>query len=70
MEPQSLTDAQFSLPFTVAYAAVHGEVTPETFSEARRADPRVRALLPRVEADLDVSGQGVGRAACSPCPAS
>lgn len=59
--PQSLTDAQFSLPFAVAYAAVHGRVTPDTFQPAGRADPAVRALLPRVQAELDLSAQGEGR---------
>lgn len=59
--PQSLTDAQFSLPFTVAYAAVHGGVTPDTFQPAGRADAAARALLPRVEAELDLSAQGEGR---------
>lgn len=59
--PQSLTDAQFSLPFAVAYAAVHGKVTPNTFKDAGWMDPEVRKLLPRVEAELDVSQQGEGR---------
>ncbi len=59
--PQSLTDAQFSLPFTVAYAAAHGGVGIETFQPAGLADERARALLPRVEAELDVSAQGEGR---------
>jgi len=59
--PQSLTDAQFSLPFTVAYAAAHGGVGPQTFQPAGLADPAARALLPRVEAELDLSAQGEGR---------
>jgi 2-methylcitrate dehydratase PrpD len=59
--PQSLTDAQFSLPFTVAYAAVHGGVDLETFQPAGLADKAVRALLPRIEAELEVDAQGEGR---------
>ncbi len=59
--PQSLTDAQFSLPFTVAYAAAHGGVGLETFQPAGLADCAARRLLPRVEAVLDVSAQGEGR---------
>lgn len=59
--PQSLTDAQFSLPFTVAYAAVHRKVDLATFQPAGLADGEVRALLPRVETVLDLEGQGEGR---------
>lgn len=59
--PRSLTDAQFSLPFTVAYAAAHGGVDLDTFQPAGLADKAARALLPRVEAELDLSAQGEGR---------
>jgi len=59
--PRSLTDAQFSLPFTVAHAAVHGRVGLESFQPEGLADAGVRALLPKVEATLDVSAQGEGR---------
>jgi 2-methylcitrate dehydratase PrpD len=59
--PQSLTDAQFSLPFTVAYAAANGAVGVETFQPAGLANAGARALLPRVEALLDLSAQGEGR---------
>lgn len=59
--PQSLTDAQFSLPFTVAYAAVHGGAGIETFQPAGLADQAARALLPRIEVDLDLDTQGTGR---------
>ena len=41
--------------------SVHGRVTPDTFQPAGRADTAARALLPRIEAELDVSGQGEGR---------
>lgn len=59
--PQSLTDAQFSLPFTVAYAAANGGVGLETFQPDGLANAGARALLPRIETVLDVSAQGEGR---------
>lgn len=59
--PQSLTDAQFSLPFTVAYAAANRQVGLDTFQPAGLADSRVRNLLPRVETILDLDAQGEGR---------
>lgn len=59
--PQSLTDAQFSLPFTVAHAAVEGRVDLTTFQPDGLANSRVRELLPRIEAVLDLDGQGDGR---------
>jgi len=59
--PQSLTDAQFSLPFTVAYAAANGGVGLQTFQPAGLADEGARALLPRIDAALDLSAQGEGR---------
>ncbi len=59
--PTSLTDAQFSLPYTVAHALVHRKVGFDTFKPAGLTDPRVRALLPRIEVDLDLSAQGEGR---------
>jgi len=59
--PQSLTDAQFSLPFNVAYAAANGGVGLHTFQPAGLADEGARALLLRVEATLDMSAQGEGR---------
>jgi 2-methylcitrate dehydratase PrpD len=59
--PQSLTDAQFSLPFTVAYAAANRQVGLDTFQPAGLADSRARALLPRIEAVLDLEAQGEGR---------
>ncbi len=60
-DPQSLTDAQFSLPFTVAYAAANGGVGVETFQPSGLANVGARALLPKVEAILDMSAQGEGR---------
>ncbi len=53
--PQSSTDAQFSLPFTVAYALVHGEVGPHAFSPQGLHDPLVRKLMPLVGVEIDIS---------------
>jgi 2-methylcitrate dehydratase PrpD len=59
--PQSVVDAQFSLPYAIAHAAVRRKVSLETFQPEALADARVRALMPRVKARLDVAGQGDGR---------
>lgn len=59
--PQSVTDAQFSLPYTVASAIVRGRVDLDTFQPAGMCDARARALLARIEVDLDLSAQGEGR---------
>ncbi len=60
--PQSVAECQFSLPYTVAHAAVHGTVALESFTPAGMADAAVRALLPRIRAhltaDLDDHGRG------------
>lgn len=59
--PRTVTDAQFSLPFMTAWAAVHGGIGFRPLSEESLQDPRVRGLLPRIHADRDVAGQGAGR---------
>ncbi|MDF7776341.1 MmgE/PrpD family protein [Sphingomonas sp. AOB5] len=46
--PQTAIDAKFSLPFTVATAAIHGEVTLDSFTPEALADPRLHALAERV----------------------
>lgn len=59
--PQSVTDAQFSLPFTVAHALAHGTVGPQTFGPQGLSDPVVRRLMPLVDIDLDISVGSDGR---------
>lgn len=51
--PTSAIDAKFSLPFTVASALVHGEVTLGSFAPDALADPAVLGLAERVSFTLD-----------------
>ena len=46
--PQTVIDAKFSLPFTVAAALVHDEITLGSFTPATLRDPQLRALAARV----------------------
>lgn len=46
--PQTLTDAQFSLPFAIAHAVANGKVDIGTFLPPGLEDERVRFLMPRV----------------------
>jgi 2-methylcitrate dehydratase PrpD len=59
--PRTVTDAQFSLPFMTAWAAVHGGIGFRPLRDGSLQDPRVRGLLPRIHADRDIAGQGAGR---------
>lgn len=59
--PVSPMDAQFSLPFVCAVAAVHRAVTLEHLTEQAITDPRVLAVAARVEPVIDddaVAGTG------------
>ncbi len=47
-DPQSVVDAQFSMPFGAALALVHGRAGLNEYSEAGLHDPRVRDLLRKV----------------------
>jgi len=51
--PRSVVDAQFSLPFTVATALVHGAAWPEDFLPANFEDPGVRHVMDRVRPARD-----------------
>lgn len=51
--PISPMDAQFSLPYVCAIAAVRGSITLEHLSEAAVGDPEVLAMAARVDPVLD-----------------
>jgi 2-methylcitrate dehydratase PrpD len=47
--PSTAIDAKFSIPFTVAAALIHDEVTLDSFSAEQLADPALLAIAQRVE---------------------
>ncbi len=51
--PRSPTDAQFSVPYTVAVMLLDGRLAPEAFTPERLTDPRVLALAERVRVTVD-----------------
>jgi 2-methylcitrate dehydratase PrpD len=53
--PRSVVDAQFSLPFSLATALVHGAAWPEDFLPARFDDPAVRHVMDRVHPARDAA---------------
>jgi 2-methylcitrate dehydratase PrpD len=53
--PRSVVDAQFSLPFSVATALVHGAAWPEDFRPAAFDEPAVRHVMDRVEPARDAA---------------
>lgn len=59
--PASITDAQFSLPYMLAWAVVHRGIGFESVSASSLQDPAVRALMPRIEIDLQTGAQTDGR---------
>lgn len=59
--PGTVTDAQFSLPFMTAWAAVHGGIGFRPLAAESLDDARVRALMPRIHTDVEVESQGEGR---------
>jgi 2-methylcitrate dehydratase PrpD len=60
-DPTSVTDAQFSLPFMTAWAAVHGGIGFGHLSPESLHDAAVRRLMPRIRVDLETGAQGEGR---------
>ena len=52
-EPENVVDAQFSAPFGVAVALVHGRAGLAEHSDSAVADPRVRALMSRTDCVRD-----------------
>lgn len=59
--PSTASSARVSLPQTIAEALVFGEIGPDSFSEGRMADPRVRALAERITYRTDPDAPGRGR---------
>jgi 2-methylcitrate dehydratase PrpD len=51
--PRSSTDAQFSVPYTVAVMLLDGRLAPEAFTPERLTDPRILALADRVRVTID-----------------
>jgi 2-methylcitrate dehydratase PrpD len=48
-DPASELDAQFSIQYVLAHLLVHGRLRADDFTAERRADARVRSLLPLIE---------------------
>lgn len=59
--PPSFFHAQFSIPYTVATAAVYGDVFLDQLSEKKWPDPRVLAVSNRVECIADPSLEEAGK---------
>lgn len=64
-EPKTFAEAQFSLPFALALAAIAGDVSISQLTEQRLKDPQVLALAKRVSGVVDpefaakgISGSG------------
>ncbi len=53
--PETVVQAQFSIPYTVACALVKGHVGLAEFTDAALRDPAVRALAAKVDAQIDAA---------------
>ncbi|MNT04397.1 2-methylcitrate dehydratase [compost metagenome] len=51
--PRTAAEARFSLPYVVASALIHGSVRLAAFTPQRLADPAIRALMSRIELQVD-----------------
>ncbi len=60
-DPRSVADAQFSLPYLVAAAAVRRRIDFDTLAPDALRDPAVRALAGKVEIALETGEQRDGR---------
>ena len=56
--PSTTASARVSLPQIIAEALIFGEIGPRSFSEECRSDPRVRALVDRIEYRIDPDAPG------------
>jgi 2-methylcitrate dehydratase PrpD len=59
-EPKTFEDAQFSLPFILAIAAIDGQVGLEQLTEKRLTDPKVMAVAKRVKGSADPEFTALG----------
>ena len=59
--PASVAEAQFSLPFMLAWAAVHRSIGFQAVNPLSLGDPAVKALMPRIEVDIQTGSQNDGR---------
>ena len=55
--PASIAEAQFSLPFMLAWAAVHRSVGFQAMDPLSLGDPAVKAMMARIEVDLRIGSQ-------------
>ncbi|HLH44621.1 MAG TPA: MmgE/PrpD family protein [Bryobacteraceae bacterium] len=53
--PQSGLEGKFSMPYLVARALLDGQVTLDSFTDAAVRDPKILALLEKVEMKVDLS---------------
>jgi 2-methylcitrate dehydratase len=51
--PKTRETADHSLPYVVASALLHGDLTMRHFDEAHLRDPRAGALMDRIKVDVD-----------------
>jgi len=61
-EPRTLSDAQFSLPFALAVAAIDGQVSIDQVTAKRLKDPEVLALAKKVRGSVDPEFAALGYA--------
>jgi 2-methylcitrate dehydratase PrpD len=59
-DPKTFSDAQFSLPFALAIAAIDGKVSIGQLSEKRLKDPTVIALAKKVKGSADAEFAALG----------
>ena len=53
LKPKTKETADHSLPYVIAAAGVDGNVLPESFSDEKLKDPRIRELLPKIKVVSD-----------------
>jgi len=51
--PQSVVDAQFSIPYIIATAILHGRPMPQHFTDAAIRDPQVLSMAGRIKGEPD-----------------